>query len=98
MPKKQKSASRVDELKTEFLRHATDLWDKRGMEIVKVLDQAESRKLNATFTAAMDFSESTAKITTTVSFSQVHKDKRVTDFMNPDLPGMKGEEDEEDEQ
>lgn len=58
---------------------------------MQVLEDAESRKVNLTFTATLDFSESTAKLETQIRFSQVVKDKKQDDFDDPNqakLPGI----------
>jgi hypothetical protein len=93
MPRKQKADARMKDIKEAFLEHAADLWDKHETEFTVVLDESELRKMNLTFSAELDFSESTAKLNTTMRFSQVMKDKRTADFDDPNQPHLPAMED-----
>lgn len=80
---KNKADARTQDLKETFLKHAADLWDTHEARFMEVLDDSESQAISLTFHAKLDFSESTAKLDTTIGFSQVVKDKRTADFDNP---------------
>lgn len=91
MPKKQRADARLNDIQERFLERAQELWDLHEGEFMQVLEDAESRKVNLTFTATLDFSESTAKLETQIRFSQVVKDKKQDDFDDPNqtkLPGI----------
>lgn len=91
MPKKQRADARLNEIQERFLERAQELWDLHENEFMAVLEDSESRKVNLSFTGTLDFSESTAKLETTIRFSQVVKDKKQDDFDDPNqakLPGI----------
>ncbi len=85
MPKRKKNAGEptmLEEVKSKFLERAGELWDLHGEEIFEVLNESESRKVVTTFKLALDCSESSATVKTTVSFSQVHTDERTDEIEN----------------
>lgn len=98
MPKKQKADARISDIKEKFLERCSELWDTHEGEFMAVLEDSETKKLNLSYTAELDFSESTAKLNTTMRFSQVVKDKKTDDFDDPNqprLPGVDGPAEEE---
>lgn len=90
MPKKQKADARVGDIREKFMERCDELWGLHEAEFMAVLDDAESKRLNLSFTAELDFSESTAKLNTTMRFSQVVKDKKTDDFDDPNQPRLPG--------
>lgn len=84
MPKeKAKPDKRLRDMKEKFLDRAAELWKKHESEFVEILDESESHKLNLSFSAKLDFSESSAVLDTTLSFSQVMTDKTSDTFDDP---------------
>lgn len=92
MPRKQKPDARVEEMKSDFLRAAGELWDKHQSRFMAVLEESESRMVNVTFPVTIDFSESKAVMTTQIRFSEVFKDKRVSGFDDPNQATLPGAE------
>lgn len=90
MPKKQRADARLAEIQETFIERVSELWDLHESEFMQVLEDAESRKMALTFTATLDFSESTAKLETQIRFSQVVKDKKQDDFDDPNQPKLPG--------
>jgi hypothetical protein len=88
MPRKNKAEARMEEVRDKFLQRAAELWDKHQAEFSTVLENAESHCLNITFTAALDFSESAAKLETKQSFSEVHRDSTEDTFDDPSQPAL----------
>lgn len=82
MPKSTETIIPMHEVKAQFLQAAATLWDKHTEEITKVLTESETSKMNVTCTVAIDFSES-AKVETTLKFSQVVKDSIKHTFPEP---------------
>ena len=85
MPKAKKNAGEptmLQEIKSTFLERAGELWDLHGEEIFKVMQESESKKVVTTYKLALDCSESSATVKTTVSFSQVHTDERTDEIEN----------------
>lgn len=95
MPVKHEPDPRVADMKDTFLQQAAELWEQHRERFLRYLEEAETRKLNLSFKAALDFTESAASLETTISYSQVVKDRRTADFDNPNqqqLPGTTREE------
>lgn len=90
MPKRNDPDVRVDEMKGTAAEQLRDLWDMHQDEFMKVLTEAEVKKLNLNFTVKLDFSDSKATLETTMSFSQVVKDKRTAEFEDPNAPFLPG--------
>jgi hypothetical protein len=91
MPKKQRADARLADIQERFAQRINELWEAHETEFMTVLEDAESRKVRVTFAATLDFSESTAKLQTGISFSQVVKDHKDDDFDDPNqtkLPGV----------
>ena len=80
----------MEDIREEFLKHAADLWATHQDDFARVLSDAESQKINLSFTAKLDFSEVTAKLHTNLSYSQVVKDSREKDFDDPNQPRLPG--------
>lgn len=93
MPRRQKADARLGDIKHKFLERCDELWGLHESCFMELLDEAESRKFNVTFVAALDFSESTAKLETSIRFSQVVKDKKQDDFDDFHAPLLPGTED-----
>lgn len=86
MPKKKATPpanQRLSDMKEKFLERAAELWDMHIEDAMTILESSESKKFNLTFHAKLDFSESTAKLETEISFSQQHRDRRQDDFEDP---------------
>jgi len=90
MPKRQKADARLSDIRDKFLERCAELWDAHEEEFMAVLEDAEKRCVNVTFRACLDFSESTAKLDTSLSFSQVVKDNKQDDFDDPNAPPLPG--------
>jgi len=91
VPKKQKADARIEDIRDKFLERAAEMWDVHEDEFMKVLEDSESKRVNLTFKAELDFSESTAKLKSVMSFSQVMTDRKEDDFEDPNqqrLPGL----------
>ncbi len=88
MPKKQSADARLEDIKDKFIERCGELWDTHESEFMGVLSDSEKKCVNLTFRAELDFSESTAKLTTTMSFSQVMKDRKEDDFDDPKQPRL----------
>lgn len=70
----------------KFIEHVTKLWKQHFIEAKTILDESESSAIKLNFTAKMDFSESEAKLESTIRFSEVHTDSKDATFDNP-MPG-----------
>lgn len=82
-------------MKGAFVEQCADLWDTHQEKFMAFLNQAEVEKINLTFRATLDFTESKAGLETTIGYSQVVKDKRRTELDNPDqiqIPGTSRED------
>lgn len=90
MPKKSNPDARQAEVRDMFVKRVQELWEVHESEIQAVLKDAESQKLNLSFTAKLDFSESAAKLVTSICFSQVVKESREDDFEDPNQPALPG--------
>ena len=88
MPKKFTPSAQAEEMKLKFQERVGELWDEHQAEFLKVLGDSESSKLNLTFVGKLDFTDSAAKLVTSMSFSQVVKDSREDDFAQLQLPGV----------
>ena len=80
----------MEEIKNRFLIRCDELWSLHEAEFLEVLEEAESRKINVTFVAALDFAESTAKLASSIRFAQVVKDIKQDDFDDPNQPKLPG--------
>ena len=94
MPKKQRPDARLSDIKDKFIERIGELWETHESEFIGVLEDSEKKCVNLTFRAELDFSESTAKLTTAMSFSQVMKDRKEDDFDDPNAPPLPGMEKE----
>ena len=102
MPRKKKTeaANPTEALaklaKDAFLSQAVELWDANQDKFLKVAKDGEKPAINLTFKASFDMAESAASLTTTLRYSEVFTDERVTNFDDPNqvpLP-LEGEETE----
>jgi len=98
MPKKQKAVAPLTTMRDKFLNRVAEMWDKHQHDFEEMLDEAESKKINVTFRAHIDTSESTAILETTCGFSQVVKDKVSDSFEDPNQASMEGITKEAEEQ
>ena len=80
----------MSDIKDRFVSRCAELWDAHEGEFMSVLEDSENKRVNLTFRAELDFSESTAKLTTAMSFSQVMKDRKEDDFDDPNAPALPG--------
>jgi hypothetical protein len=90
MPRKQKADARVEEMEKDLLKAIAELWSEHKDRFMLVLEESEGRVINVTFPVTLDFSESKAKMTTQIRFSEVFKDKRVSEFDDPNQPYLPG--------
>lgn len=90
MPRKQKADARIEEMEKDLLKAVAELWTEHKDRFMAVLEESESRTINVTFPVTLDFSESKAKMTTQIRFSEVFKDKRVSEFDDPNQPFLPG--------
>lgn len=88
MPKSAKPSFTPHQLRDKFLERVSELWDMHEHEFMEVLDESESKKINLTFKAAIDTSETAAKLATHISFSQVVKEAREDVFDDPGQPWL----------
>lgn len=98
MPKKASPNAPIAAIEEQFLKRVQELWAKHENEFSQILDEAETKKINLTFKATLDFSETAARLTTNISFSQVVKDGREDTFDDENqlqLPGAEPEQAEE---
>lgn len=86
MPKTASPKSEKSALLAKFHERIDELWIGHEHEFMQILEDAESKKVNITFKAVLDFSETAAKIQTHISFSQVVKDAREDSLEDPDQP------------
>lgn len=80
MPKSASPKVHKPTLLAQFLQRVKELYETHEHEFMKVLDESETKKINLTFKAALDMSETAAKLQTSISFSQVVKDAREDTF------------------
>ena len=80
--------ARLAEIRDRFVERTGELWDLHEEEFMKVLEDSESRAVNLSFSATLDFSESTAKLETKIRFSQVITDEKQDDFDDPSQPRL----------
>lgn len=80
MPKGAKPSVNKLILLPQFLQRVKELWETHEHEFMQVLDESETKKINLTFKANLDMSETAAKLQTSISFSQVVKDAREDTF------------------
>lgn len=80
----------MEDIRDTFLKRAEELWDTHEADFMSVLAESESKVMALTFRADMDFSESTAKLRTTIRFSEVHTDHKDDDFDDPTAPRLPG--------
>jgi hypothetical protein len=90
MPRKQKADARIDDMRSDLIKAVGELWDEHKDRFMAVLEESESRTINVTFPVTLDFSESKAVMTTQIRFSEVFKDKRVSEFDDPNQPFLPG--------
>ena len=92
MPKahKNKPDHRLGEMREKFLERAGELWEKHEDEFREILEESEGHKMNVSFSAGLDFSESVATLETRLSFSQVMKDGTADTFDDPNQPHLPG--------
>lgn len=88
MPRKQQADARWSDIKGKFLERVAELWDTHQEKFVSVLDESEQRKINVTFRGALDFSESTASLVTSIAYVQAMKDKKSDSFEDPNQPNL----------
>lgn len=90
MPKQKSNEVMMDEAKAIFLMRAGELWGEWSERIQEVIENSEGKKINLSFKASMDFSESVASVDTTISFSETVTDSRHNDIDPPEqlqVPG-----------
>ena len=80
--------ARIAEAKDKFLARAGELWDKHESGFGAILEDGEVKKVNISFTAALDFTEGTAVVETKIGYSQAVRDKRVDDLDDPNQPTL----------
>lgn len=80
MPKTASPKANKSVVEAQFLQRVKELWETHEHEFMQVLEEAESKKINLTFRASLDFSETAPKLQTHISFSQVVKDGREDTF------------------
>ena len=81
--KKEKPDVRIAEMKERFLNRSGELWDIHIDKAMQILDEGETRVVTLNFKAILDFTESTAKEKTRISYSQAFTDERQDDFEDP---------------
>lgn len=94
MPKKNRTEIMVDAASTQIAKAVADLLIKHEARIAEAIEDSEGRKLNVSFSAKIDFSESVGTVDTHIGYSQVTKDKRHADIDPPDqlqIPGTERE-------
>ena len=94
MPKKNRTEIMVDAASTQIAKAVADLLIEQEARIAEAIEESEGRKLNISFSAKIDFSESVGTVDTHIGYSQVTKDKRHADIDPPDqmqIPGTERE-------
>lgn len=94
MPKKNRTEIMVDAASTQIAKAVADLLVEHEARIAEAIEDSEGRKLNVSFSAKIDFSESVGTVDTHIGYSQVTKDKRHADIDPPDqmqIPGTERE-------
>lgn len=94
MPKKNRTEIMVDAASTQIVKAVADLLIEHEASIAEAIEESEGRKLNISFSAKIDFSESVGTVDTHIGYSQVTKDKRHADIDPPDqmqIPGTERE-------
>ena len=94
MPKKNRTEIMVDATSTQIVKAVADLLMEHEARIAEAIEESEGRKLNVSFSAKIDFSESVGTVDTHIGYSQVTKDKRHADIDPPDqlqIPGTERE-------
>lgn len=94
MPKKNRTEIMVDAASTQIVKAVADLLIEHEARIAEAIEDSEGRKLNVSFSAKIDFSESVGTVDTYIGYSQVTKDKRHADIDPPDqmqIPGTERE-------
>ena len=94
MPKKNRTEIMVDAASTQIAKAVADLLIEHEARIAEAIEESEGRKLNISFSAKIDFSESVGTVDTHIGYSQVTKDKRHADIDPPDqmqIPGTERE-------
>mgnify|MGYP006338389249 FL=1 len=84
----------VDAASTQIAKAVADLLIEHEARIAEAIEESEGRKLNISFSAKIDFSESVGTVDTHIGYSQVTKDKRHADIDPPDqmqIPGTERE-------
>lgn len=101
MPKKNRTEIMVDAASTQIVKAVADLLIEHESRIAEAIEDSEGRKLNVSFSAKIDFSESVGTVDTHIGYSQVTKDKRHADIDPPDqlqIPGTEREPNPEDDE
>jgi len=73
----------LSRIKARFLKDAGELWDVHEQEILSEVQSSENQKMNISFTAALNLSESTPKLKTAIRFGQATTDSKEFDFDDP---------------
>lgn len=94
MPVTKSNEVMMKEAKEIFLLRAGELWQEWSDRIKEIIEKSEGKKINLSFKASMDFSESVASVDTTISFSETVTDSRHNDIDPPEqlqIPGTERE-------
>lgn len=62
--------STLGQLKAQFIKRTSELWDKHEEEVLQILEESEEKKMTLSFAAQLDLSESSAQVKTVIKFSQ----------------------------
>lgn len=90
MPKEQHTPAGGlrEQFKREVMRHVDDLLEHHWEGMIAILEEAEVKKVKASFGATLDCSDTASTIDVVMSYSQVVKDKRTTTLEDPNQTAL----------